>query len=122
MCCSYGNGSYQMAQADGTLVLQGDGNFGTQVKQSFSIDATNTVNDAFFQNLRIYPNPSTGIFNISGAKDMDVTVFDVLGNQIINKRLNEENTQLSLDNLAKGLYFAKFQKDGKTGIKKLIIK
>ena len=122
MCCSYGNGSYQMAQADGTIVLQGDGNFGSQVKQSFSIDATNTVDDAFFQNLRIYPNPSTGIFNISGAKDMDVAVFDMLGNQIINKRLNEENTQLSLKNLAKGLYFAKFQKDGKTGIKKLIIK
>ena len=72
--------------------------------------------------VRIYPNPSTGIFNIAGAKDMDVAIFDMLGHQIIAKRLTEENTQLSLDNLAKGLYFAKFQKDGKTGVKKLIIK
>jgi len=72
--------------------------------------------------VQIYPNPSAGNFNISGAKDMDVAVFDMLGHQIVKKRLTEENAQLSLDNLAKGLYFAKFQKDGKTGIKKLIIK
>lgn len=80
--------------------------------------------DGFFDEYQvlIYPNPSAGIFNISGAKDLDVTVFDMLGHQIVKKRLTEENTQLSLTNLAKGLYFAKFQKDGKTGIKKLIIK
>ena len=120
MCCSFGNGSYQMAQADGTIVLQGDGNFGSQVKQYFSIDATNSIEDAAFQNLKIYPNPTTGTIFVNNAKNMQLKIFNVNGSLVYQHKGLIQNETLQL-NLSTGVYLAKFIKKDKVAVRKIVI-
>jgi len=69
----------------------------------------------------IYPNPSTGVFNITGAKDMEIAVYDILGHQITKQTISKEVAQLSLNNLPKGLYFVRFTKDDRSGVKKIVL-
>jgi len=84
---------------------------------------TAAVNELFNDyQVNIYPNPSTGVFNISGAKDMEIAVYDILGHQITKQIISKEVAQLSLNNLPKGLYFVRFTKDDKSGVKKIVLK
>ena len=120
MCCSFGNGSYQMAQGDGTIVLQGDGNFDSQVKQSFSIDTTNSIEDAIFQNLKIYPNPTTGTIFVENAKNMQLKIFNVNGSLVYQQKDLTQNETFQL-NLSTGVYLAKFIKNDKVAVRKIVI-
>ncbi len=120
MCCSYGNGSYQLAQADGTIVLQGDGNFSSQDKQSFTIDATNAVDDTVFKFLKIYPNPSSGTIFVANAQDMNLKIYNINGSLVYqqNDLTAKETIQLDLSN---GVYLAKFMKNDKVAVRKIVV-
>lgn len=59
--------------------------------------------------ITIYPNPSTGIFNISIVKPTSsiytINVHDVLGNQILTKEYNQESEfQIDLSTYSCGMY------------------
>jgi len=120
MCCTYGNGYYKLEQADGTLILQGDGQFLSEDMQSFIIEATGSVDDAMFSELKIYPNPTEGVFLIDNATGMNLQIFDIKANLIFEKTdlSNQEEIQLNLPN---GVYFAKFAKNNQVGVRKIVI-
>ncbi len=47
-------------------------------------------------NIKVYPNPSTGIYNIeSSEKIFDVTIYDLMGRRIINNSSNKNTIDLS---------------------------
>jgi len=78
-----------------------------------------------FKNARfsIYPNPTdTGNVNIisTDSEYMDVQVFDVLGKQVINQRLTNNN--LDVSQLRSGLYIVKITQNNASVTKKLVIK
>lgn len=60
----------------------------------------------------VYPNPSTGIFNIElssqNSEDVNVTVKNVVGQTVINKSVavsGKTKETISLANYSKGIYF-----------------
>jgi hypothetical protein len=63
-------------------------------------------------NLRIYPNPGNGLFNLSmenlQSEDPEIKVFDLSGRMVyINKFLNQKDildVQIDLSGRAKGIY------------------
>ncbi len=120
MCCQYGNGSYQLAQANGIVVLQGDGNFSSQDKQAFHVEATGNVEDIAFNNLNIFPNPSTGIINIENANDMQFKIYNVNGKLVYQKNDLTQNENIQL-HLSEGVYLAKFIKNDKVAVRKIVI-
>lgn len=73
----------------------------------------------------IYPNPSTGIFNleIKGYDEaFDVTVYNALGQLVLQTTTKPEVTnQLDLSNLGNGNYFVRLQNNSTT-INKIIVK
>ena len=76
----------------------------------------------------IYPNPNTGEFFISApdadAKEMIVTIFDITGNKILEKKVVAINGIAKLDlDIANGMYFVKIQVPGniESELKKVII-
>lgn len=80
--------------------------------------------DIFSNNeIIIYPNPTTGIINLSRANttnELIVEVYTVLGQKVFEKvNLTTENT-LDLSHLNKGTYFIKFG-DGNQEVTKSII-
>lgn len=79
---------------------------------SFTILQNVTICDGIFENsvfgehIKIYPNPSNGIFNVAGLKkDLRLDVVDLLGKGIISTRSVSEITEFNLSDLSAGLYY-----------------
>jgi hypothetical protein len=98
------------------------------VVDDFVIDASAVlaINEFEENAFIIYPNPSTGIFNIhrsptiSGA--MTIKVFDVTGKLIRDhSNISANNYMLNLNDLTKGLYFMRIDIDNKQLVKKLVL-
>ncbi len=71
----------------------------------------------------IYPNPSTGIFNLSFSneiKNVKMEVSDVLGRKIISMKLNNEKS-IDLSELKNGTYYVSFIANDKIFRDKIII-
>lgn len=72
--------------------------------------------------LSIYPNPVTGkTFTVSTANnsDINVTIFDVIGKQVLNTKVI--NNTVNVANLNAGVYIVKITEEGKTATRKLVI-
>ncbi len=61
------------------------------------------------ESLVLHPNPTSGVFTIAAAKtinDVDLIVYDVLGNKIVAKHLNSlDNETVDLSGFGSGVYF-----------------
>ena len=51
--------------------------------------------------VRIYPNPSSSIVNINYSEDLEITIFNILGQQI----LKSNSKTINISNLENGTYF-----------------
>lgn len=58
-----------------------------------------------FDNLKVYPNPTSGKVFVDGIPAAsNLYVFDITGNLILSKEVNEKSLELNLDFVEKGLY------------------
>ncbi|MBS3739221.1 endonuclease [Mesohalobacter halotolerans] len=65
-----------------------------------------------FQNydIQLYPNPVRGQFlniKIKGVSDLKVEVYNIFGKKILSKKLNDSNTQISVEQWSSGIYLLK---------------
>jgi len=70
----------------------------------------------------VYPNPTnTGFVNIKTTSNeaVKVSVFNILGKQVINQELTNET--LDVSNLNSGVYLVKLSQNGASTTKKLVI-
>jgi len=73
--------------------------------------------------LKVYPNPvSNGTLYIetSANAEKTVTIFDVLGKQVLNTTTNDN--AVNVNALRAGVYVVKITEEGKTATRKLVIK
>jgi len=73
--------------------------------------------------LKVYPNPvSNGALFIESDANVEktITVFDVLGKQVFNTTTS--NTAINVSTIDSGIYMIKITEEGKTAVKKLVIK
>ena len=85
---------------------------------------TNTLSTKTTQieNFKMYPNPTAlGYVNMSSKSNakMDVSVFDVLGKQVLTQTVNDN--RLNVSSLTSGIYLLKVVQEGATTTKKLVI-
>jgi hypothetical protein len=76
------------------------------------------------EDFNIYPNPSTGIFEITSGytKDAILEVFDMQGRSLRKGQLKDKTSyQLDLSGYAKGTYLLVLKHEGKTQTRKLIV-
>ncbi len=59
--------------------------------------------------VNIYPNPSSGVFNVEIQDNYDITITDISGRTIEQLIINNEELTIDLTNNANGIYFIKFQ-------------
>ncbi|WP_055442697.1 T9SS type A sorting domain-containing protein [Lacinutrix himadriensis] len=84
--------------------------------------ATLSVNQNKVAAFYVYPNPVTnGTVNIktSNNEAVNVSIFDVLGKQVLAK--NVTNQTLNVSNLNAGVYILKLSQNGNSTTKKLVI-
>lgn len=83
----------------------------TLSNNSFSIDDDN--------NIKIFPNPSKNIVQIKSNSKIDkITLFDSLGKTILIQTQN--NNEVNVEKLSKGLYLIEFFIEGEKKYKKFI--
>jgi lysyl endopeptidase len=108
ICCDYGSGSYTLTTQDGTIVAEG-GSFGTSESISFRLQTTaSTGENALKAAVKVYPNPSNGIFNITGTGSaLKFEVYNALGQQVKTGELATGSGALDISSAANGVYILK---------------
>lgn len=72
--------------------------------------------------LSLFPNPNNGEFNIQSNADIILTVTNELGQNIRTIKLDENNNhQVSVTDLAKGIYFISGEKDNVRFYQKVVV-
>ncbi|HQF28974.1 MAG TPA: T9SS type A sorting domain-containing protein, partial [Bacteroidia bacterium] len=71
----------------------------------------------------IYPNPTEGIINLSGANAGTLRIFDMLGQQVFEQVIeaSAETRTIDLSSLAKGMYLVQMQSEEGTFTDKIQI-
>ncbi|MGC4039320.1 MAG: T9SS type A sorting domain-containing protein [Flavobacterium sp.] len=72
-------------------------------------------------NFSFYPNPVKNVLNLSYDKEISgVEVFNLLGQKVISNKLNTNNAQIDMSNLANGAYMVKVTSDNQVKTVKVI--
>ena len=84
----------------------------------------NTVlsNDSFnLTKVKLYPNPTSNILNIEAAANVqNVVIYNVLGQEVMNKQTNGTSVSLDVSGLNAGIYVVKTTIDGNESSTKFI--
>jgi hypothetical protein len=71
--------------------------------------------------VKLYPNPTSNVLNIESLGNIQtISVYNVLGQEVINKALNSTSTALDVSSLNSGIYVVKTVVDGVTSSTKFI--
>lgn len=100
----------------------------TDVVFNAILSSTTSIVSINKENIRIYPNPSNGIFNleINNAEktNYSVKVFNILGSVIYNSPINGENIikqKIDLTKYPKGMYFLSIESENENIVNRRII-
>ena len=74
------------------------------------------ANAAFAANkFSFYPNPVKDVLNINFSKTISqVSVFNIVGQEVVVKSINDNQSQIDMSNLSKGTYLVKVTSEGLT--------
>lgn len=98
------------------------GNFSIDDVVFTGVTSTLGINQNQIAGLNVYPNPVTNgtlFINTTANTEKAVTIFDVLGKQVINTKATNE---VNVSKLNAGVYIVKITEEGKTATRKLVIK
>jgi uncharacterized repeat protein (TIGR03803 family) len=111
---SDGTSLYGMTAGGGTNAFSG-------VLFKYGISTLSITKNQLQNDFKIYPNPSSGIFNIEIDQDLigaNATVYNLLGQKIKDFDLKSTTTTEFLN---KGIYLLEIEKNGSKTTKKLIV-
>lgn len=96
---------------------------GTTSNWTYDNNALETLNTNSFyiaDDLKIYPNPSTGIFTIAIEKEATVKVYDMLGKEIYINTVKTGTTSIDISNYQSGIYLLNVITENGSVTKKII--
>ena len=135
-----GYDSYQWYSADGNIINGATNetftpntvgeyyvivNNGECEETSYSIDYNISNILEIKNNLQIYPNPTNGIVTIIGEKIKNISIYNILGNQLFKvekNNLNINTRNIDLSNLARGIYTIQIEQNNKILNYQIILK
>lgn len=118
-------GRIPIGSSNRILIKAEDGIF-YQVSRLFSIlnQGLSTLEENEELGLVVYPNPTTKAVNVKGCtSDQRIELMDVNGRIVIHTRANNDQTELEVDHLSKGIYMLRvFDKSSKVIFSQRLIK
>lgn len=122
---TFGNSQGIEIYSGNTLVFSkmNPGNFGGSLtfNGAFVTNGVMATPNVDLKGFAIYPNPSTGIFNLATQEAVDVTVLDITGKVVHTAKGLLDGSTLNLGGLQKGMYIAKINGASSEKVEKLII-
>ena len=102
----------------------------TSVAEATFVRLNTNVNDCLSASInendqnkltQIYPNPATDFVNFKSANTIEkITLFNVLGEEVLSKEVNAQNFDMDISILIPGSYFAKLDSKGQSQTIKLL--
>lgn len=114
-----GTVSYSVGQIDYTSITGSGASSNQGVQQHYEIFILGTTN---FPNINltmvVYPNPTTSFVNLKiedyALDNLNYTLFDMQGRQLESKKINQDETQIQMENLPLAIYFINVLDKNKT--------
>ncbi|MDD3772428.1 MAG: Omp28-related outer membrane protein [Weeksellaceae bacterium] len=118
-----GGASFTLKDNSGAILIESDGDYGSGFISEFKKGALGLY-EQDLSAVNIYPNPSSGVVNItSDAKIDNIYVYDLSGRAIYTaNRLATNKTELDLTAFGKGTYIIKIDAGKTITTKKVVIK
>lgn len=112
ICCDYGEGSYTITDALGTVMASG-GEFGGEAEHLFGMAAANNIEEKTTWQSSLFPNPGNGNYTLTADTEVKlVRVIDAVGRTVLQDNTRwDKRTQLNLAGLPAGSYTVQLQSD-----------
>ena len=105
ICCVYGTGSYSITDDSGNVIFSG-GQFGSTEATTFRVGESLGLNSFIDENLKIFPNPSNGIFTIKTTiTNSSYKIYNLIGQTIKSGFINNGENSIDIRNSVDGVYF-----------------
>ncbi len=132
--------SYQWLDCDnGNAVINGEtsqsftatvtGNYAVQITVGSCVDTSDCENvtvvgidELSKASVNVYPNPNDGVFNVITSEQVNITIYNMLGEIVLTNVLNGGTHVLSLNSHPKGIYFINIQQNESVTTYKMIVK
>ena len=89
------------------------------IRPYFGDNTPTGFSDETFIKPRIYPNPTTGVIRVEGMFER-LTVYDLLGNTLIDIAGSETTMELDLGNFKEGIYIIRGFTNGEYFTEKIL--
>lgn len=98
-------------------------NFGFDEIYDFCIGSVGLA-DMEAINIQVFPNPSSGIFNIrfDGAVQRTITIYNTLGEIVSTAKTDTQQWDINISNQSAGIYILQVESTNGKALKKLIVK
>ena len=107
ICCEYGNGHFEVVDADGVVLASNNGQFLASATEEFCVDATGLAplgDDV----IRVAPNPADERLSIllpASLTGGTLALYDAMGRIVLNRRIiGTDRLDLDLSGHAEGVY------------------
>ena len=105
ICCAYGIGSYSISDDSGNEIFSG-GEFSSTEATTFRVGESLGLNSFMDENLKIFPNPSNGIFIIKTTiTNSSYKIHNLIGQTIKSGFINNGENSIDIRNSIDGIYF-----------------
>jgi autotransporter-associated beta strand protein len=86
-----------------------------------TVDNISNNNNPVIPGLNVYPNPCAEYITIAGAANADLQIIDLSGKIRSMQKIHSDVETIKVGTLARGIYFFRLAKEGKTAVVKIII-
>ena len=105
ICCQYGTGSYSITDDSANVIFSG-GEFGSTEATTFRVGESLGLDSFMDENLKIFPNPSNGIFIIKTTiTNSSYKIHNLIGQTIKSGFINNGENSIDIRNSIDGIYF-----------------
>jgi len=125
ICCNYGNGDFEVVDANGLVLVEGNGSFAASAEEPFCVLASGIRETTAPAGMTVQPNPSTGRVGVvlAGWQAEFFQVRDLAGRVLLQERSPAAWSQrtIHLDKLDAGCYLLVAEGEGLRAAQRIVV-
>ena len=105
MCCQYGEGYYQIKDSKGNLLVDGDGDFGSEASVLLSVTDGTSINETpATETYNIFPNPVKDVLTVKGENMKQVVIYNSVGQMVETINAESDEVRVNVSAYNNGMY------------------